>query len=72
MFICLGALHMDPKIYPEPHKFNPERFSSDRPVNTDGYTYIPFSGGPRNCIGMMLSLAVCITKLVLKGALSEL
>lgn len=43
---------MDPKIFPEPHKFDPERFSPDKPaMNTDGYTYIPFSGGPRNCIG---------------------
>lgn len=49
--LCLAGLHMNPKVYPNPQKFDPDRFSAENMLNQDSYTYIPFSGGPRNCIG---------------------
>jgi cytochrome P450 family 4 len=49
ILIFAFGIHRDPKHFEEPETFNPERFE-----NADGkfpYAYIPFSAGPRNCIG---------------------
>ncbi|KAG4079242.1 hypothetical protein HA402_006965 [Bradysia odoriphaga] len=48
VFIGVSAIHNDPKLWPEPEEFRPERFESD----FDKLTYLPFGGGPRNCLGM--------------------
>ncbi|HUN78285.1 MAG TPA: cytochrome P450 [Solirubrobacteraceae bacterium] len=40
--------HSDPRLYPDPEAFRPERFMEDAP---DTYTWIPFGGGVRRCIG---------------------
>lgn len=40
------------KYFEEPEKFKPERFSGERSMEKqNSFTYIPFSAGPRNCIG---------------------
>jgi cytochrome P450 len=46
-------LHRRPDLYPEPAAFRPERFL-ERPAGT--YTWIPFGGGVRRCIGASLAL----------------
>ncbi|XP_012543609.1 cytochrome P450 9e2 [Monomorium pharaonis] len=50
MFPVYG-LHRDPKYFPNPDKFDPERFSDENKDNITPYTYLPFGHGPRKCIG---------------------
>ena len=50
--VCVSALHLDPEIYPEPEKFNPYRFDEDSKKLRESSAYLPFGGGPRNCVGM--------------------
>jgi len=54
--ICIYTLHRHPGFWDLPDTFDPERFS---PKNSEGrhkYAYIPFGGGPRQCIGNHLGL----------------
>ncbi|XP_053683463.1 probable cytochrome P450 9f2 [Sabethes cyaneus] len=50
------AIQNDPKYYPNPEKFDPERFDQQNLSKIDTGTYIPFGIGPRNCIGSRLAL----------------
>ena len=54
--VPIYAIHHDPKIWPEPEKFNPYRFTPEEKVKHDSYDWMPFGGGPRNCLGMRLAL----------------
>ncbi|PSN52369.1 Cytochrome P450 9e2 [Blattella germanica] len=51
VWIPIYAIHHDPKYYPNPEKFDPERFSDENKDNIKPFTYLPFGSGPRNCIG---------------------
>lgn len=46
------GLHYDPDYYPDPYKFDPNRFSLEEKAKRSHYVYLPFGTGPRNCIGM--------------------
>ena len=49
MFYSIYLTHRDPSIWQNPHDFCPERFAHAR--KTPPFSYVPFGGGPRACIG---------------------
>ncbi|XP_071571178.1 cytochrome P450 9e2-like [Temnothorax nylanderi] len=52
----IHGLHHDPEYFPNPDKFNPERFSEENKDKILPYTYLPFGHGPRKCIGNRFAL----------------
>ena len=57
------ALHHDERFFPDPERFDPERFAPGWEERIPRYAYLPFGGGPRICIGN--GFAMMEAKLVL-------
>ncbi|GFV66357.1 cytochrome P450 3A31 [Trichonephila clavipes] len=61
------AMHRDPEIFPNPEKFDPDRFTSEERAKRDLYAYLPFGAGPRNCVGMrfaLMEVKVCLAYVI--------
>lgn len=66
VWIPVLALHRDPEHYPDPERFDPERFTDEAKQQRDPTTYMPFGDGPRICVGIrfaMLKARVAFAKL---------
>ncbi|XP_044252692.1 cytochrome P450 9e2-like [Tribolium madens] len=50
------AIHRDPLYYPNPNRFDPDRFNDENRSKVIPGTYLPFGSGPRNCLGVRLAL----------------
>ncbi|KAM7311448.1 cytochrome P450 4V2 [Ixodes scapularis] len=54
--LFMYTLHRDERWFPEPEEFRPERFFPENSVGRPAYAYVPFSAGPRNCIGQRFAM----------------
>lgn len=68
VFICSWLLHRHPRYWDEPQSFRPERFLPQREAGRNRYAYIPFSAGPRHCIGESFAMAEMMIHLTLLAA----
>jgi cytochrome P450 len=50
------TLHRREENFPQPGKFDPERFRPEKEKQLPRYAYVPFGAGPRNCIGMYFAM----------------
>lgn len=56
VIISPWVIHRNPKIYPNPNMFDPDRFLPENVRCRPSSSFLPFSYGPRNCIGWKLAI----------------
>ena len=56
LFISPYVMHRHPAFWSDPDAFDPERFAPEQTANRPRYVFMPFGGGPRQCIGSHLAM----------------
>ncbi|KAG5674660.1 hypothetical protein PVAND_004613 [Polypedilum vanderplanki] len=67
VIVATYKLHRLESIYPNPDKFDPDNFLPERTANRHYYAFVPFSAGPRSCVGRkyaMLKLKVILSTIL--------
>jgi len=59
------AIHRHPEFWNNPNEFIPERFLGSAASNRHPFSYIPFSAGPRNCIGKRFAMLELLTSVAM-------
>lgn len=65
--VATYKLHRLETIYPNPDKFDPDNFLPEKTANRHYYAFVPFSAGPRSCVGRkyaMLKLKVILSTIL--------
>jgi len=55
--ISMYVTHRNPNLWPDPERFDPERFAPAAVAQRHRFAYLPFGGGPRICIGNGFAIA---------------
>ncbi|XP_062552478.1 probable cytochrome P450 6a14 [Armigeres subalbatus] len=56
IIVPVYAIQHDPEYYPDPERYDPDRFAPDQVGNRNPYTFLPFGEGPRICIGLRFGM----------------
>ncbi|XP_067641635.1 cytochrome P450 4g15 [Eurosta solidaginis] len=65
--VATVKLHRNPKVYTNPNVFDPDNFLPERQANRHYYAFVPFSAGPRSCVGRkyaMLKLKILLSTIL--------
>ena len=69
VIFCPYAIHRLPELWPDPEAFRPERFEAGHEEQKNKFAYLPFSAGPRTCIGN--SFAILESQIIMGTLLSR-
>jgi cytochrome P450 len=69
VIFCPYAIHRLPQLWSNPEEFRPERFEAGREEQKNKFAYLPFSAGPRTCIGN--SFAMIESQIIIGTLLSR-
>lgn len=56
IYISPYLMHRHPTYWPDPERYDPGRFAPEQPAQQARFAYLPFGGGPRQCIGNRLAM----------------